>query len=53
MAGKVICPVHKTWLKGMLRVLPVDLAKKLQPYVECLTEEEKKELGLASEEKKE
>lgn len=48
---KVQCPANKSWLKGMLRVLPVELAQKLQPYTQCLTEEEKKELGLAGEEK--
>lgn len=45
---KIICPIRTTWIKGMLSVLPVELAKKLAPYVDCLTDKEKEELGLKS-----
>jgi len=34
-----------------MRVIPIELTKKLQPYVPCLSKEEKQELGLPVETK--
>ena len=48
--AQVLCPRNKTWLKAVMRVIPIELTKKLQPYVPCLTKEEKQELGLPVEE---
>ncbi len=42
----VVCPVNKRWLLGVMRVIPIELTRKLQPYVPCLSKEEKLELGL-------
>ncbi len=44
--AEVLCPVNTKWLEGVLRNIPVTLATKLAPYVQCLSPEKREELGL-------
>ena len=49
---EINCPVNTEWLEGVLRNIPVALATKLEPYVQCLSAEKRKKLGLPVEESK-
>jgi ABC-type uncharacterized transport system ATPase component len=52
MASGVTCPVNTKWLEAVLSNVPVSLATKLEPYVQCLSAEQRKALGLVLEKTK-